>query len=148
MPTILSTDQLQINMNGASLPNARTRIFCLGTAVPGTSTWTTIIKFTHNGTAGTGLSMRWYMGAGRQSGTIAENWWVAGIGMYASTATTWTATYENWPWYSEGNGIIAYGNEINGTYVQVRAFQGDTGAWVETYVEAYSSNWDRITVSY
>ena len=91
MPTVLSTNGLHINMSGGSLPNAGTRIFLVGKAVPGTSTWTTIIKFTHNGTAGTGLSMRWYMGAGRQSGTIAENWWVAGIGMFVSTATTWTS---------------------------------------------------------
>lgn len=149
MPIVLSTNQVQINMNGSSLPNAGVRIFNLGTAIPGTSTLTTFISFTHNGTAGTGISMRWYFGAGRQSGTIAENFWVYSYAAHLSTATTWTLNFGTTGLYSEGNGIISgYGFYITGTKLYLAAQQIDTGAWLESYVEAYSSNWDRITVAY
>ena len=147
MPIILSDNQLQINYNAGSTPNAGVRVFALGTAVPGTNANTAVLKFTHNGTAGSGVSLRWYFGAGRQSGTFAENWWQSRIGIFVSTTTTWTETYTQ-NWYSEGNGIINTSFLISGTILQLNVTQSDTGAWVESYVEAYSSMWDRITIGY
>lgn len=147
MPIVLSDNQLQINYNATSLPNAGVRVFNLGSTIPGNNIYTNIIKFTHNGVAGTGLSIKWYFGAGRQSGTLAENWWKITYGLFVSTTTGWSENgFGHLYW--EGNAIVNNGFSNSGNQLGLQVQQGDTGAYVESYVEVYSSFWDRITISY
>lgn len=148
MATILGANGIQLNYNAGSTPNAGTRIFLVGKAVPGTNVATTIIRFTNSGGASNfSLYMRINIGAGRQSGTFAENWWIVKYAGYASTGTGWTQNFAtDWVW--DGNAIIGSGFSNSGTYVEFQATQGDTGAYVEGYVEVQCNRWDQITVSY
>lgn len=150
MPTVLSNNQLQINYNAASLSNAGVRIFCLGTAIAGNGTWQTIIRFTPIGSSNSyGLSFKFFSGAGRQSGTIAENWYVAGYFGVSINATSTGNSFNNNTWISEGNAITAVQTNNSGTFGELRAF-GYSGSpcWVETYVEAYCTKWNEISISY
>lgn len=150
MATILSTNGIQLNYNAGSTPNAGVRIFQLGTSVPGTSTWTKVIGFTNTGGASNfGLHIRWYMGAGRQSGTFAENWWTCHYASYNSVGTSWTETNYAIRWHYEGNGITSERFvAATLTSIECQVFQSDTGAYVESYIEVYCGKWDQITVSY
>ena len=140
-----------IHMNINSNVNAGSRILSFGKAVPGTNTWTTVIKFTLIGGAASnfGISFRYYAGADRQSGTIAENFWYSQLGIYTSNGTNWTETYNATPWYGpEGNGIISYRINNFGTSVTIEAIQSDTGAYVSGYCEVECGKWDQLTISY
>jgi hypothetical protein len=150
MATIQEVNGIQLNYNGASLPNAGTRILSFGKAVPGTSTWTTLVKFTliSGAASNFGLSIRFYAGAERQSGNISENFWYCQYAGYNSNGTTWTNNFISSPWSFEGNNIISYNISTSGTYVQVESLQADTGVYVEGYCEVYCSKWDQLTISY
>jgi hypothetical protein len=149
MPIILSGNGVQLNYNAGSTPNAGVRLFCIGDAVPGTNTFQNIIRFTNSGGASNfGISLRWYIGAGRQSGTFAENWWTCYYAGFNSNGTTWTQNFNSGRWYFEGNGITSEQVITSGNYIQCQVSQSDTGAYVESYLEVYCSRWDQITVSY
>jgi hypothetical protein len=149
MATILGVNGVQLNYNAGSIPNAGVRIFCIGTSVPGTSTYIKVIRFTNSGGASNfGMSLRWYMGAGRQSGTFAEDWWTCYYAGYNSNGTSWTENFNSGRWYYDGNGITGEQVTNSGNYIECQVSQSDTGAYVESYVEAYCSKWDQITVTY
>jgi len=139
-----------IHMNINSSATAGSRILSYGKAIPGTSTWTTLIKFTliSGAASNFGISFRHYAGADRQSGTLAENFWYSQIGLYYSSGTTWTETYSASAWYSEGNVIVSYRLNISGTSISIEALQSDTGAYVSGYCEIQCSKWDQLTISY
>jgi hypothetical protein len=149
MALIQGVNGILINQTGSA--TAGSKILSFGKAVPGTSTWTTLISFTLIGGAASnfGISFRYYAGAQRQSGTIAENFWYSQFGMYTSNGTNWTETYNSTPWYPvDGNGIIAYRMINFGTSVTIEALQSDTGAYVNGYCEVQCGKWDQLTISY
>lgn len=148
MAIIQGVNGILINQAGSA--TAGTKILSFGKAVPGTNTYTTLLNFTLIGGAASnfGLSIRFYAGADRQSGTIAENWWYCQFGLFNSNGTNWTENFNLTPWYSEGNGIIGYRFNNFGTSVSLEAIQSDTGAYVSGYCEVQCGKWDQVTISY
>jgi hypothetical protein len=140
-----------IHMNINSSATAGSRILSYGKAIPGTSTWTTLIKFTliSGAASNFGISFRHYAGADRQSGTLAENFWFSQFALYTSNGTTWTETYNASPWVGpEGNAIVSYRMNNSGTSISIESLQSDTGAYVSGYCEVQCGKWDQLTISY